>query len=199
MSRRKLQFNEGGYYHVMNRTSSGTELYKDTDDYNLFLEKMYHYANDCKIKIIAISLMPTHYHIVLKQDGEVGVDKFIQRLSISYTWHYRKRYGHHGSIFGGRFNAILISDSHQMRTVCCYVHANSWKARLVDDPLEWEAGNLPLFYNKEFWNNDPDPFLLDAFSSGDKFRDFFHAYLQVNTPVMKPIVYASENYRLDTG
>jgi len=204
MSKRKLQFCKGEYYHVMNRTSSGTELFKDDKDYKLFLEKMYFYAEDCKIRIIAVTLMPTHYHIILKQNNNIGVDKFIHRLSISYTWHYRKRYKHHGSIFGSRFTAVLIVDSQQMRTVCSYVHANAWKAGLVDNPLEWDAGNLSLFYSKDFWDENQDPFLLEAFSSNKDFKNFFNAYLQINPPIIitKKSIFntpKSKTNRLDTG
>ncbi len=184
MSKRKLQFTTGGYYHVMNRTSSGIELFRDKKDYDFFLEKIDYYAVDCQIEIIAKCLMPTHNQILVKQDGEISTNKFIQRLSIAYSWYYRRRYGHHGSIFGGRFKAVEIADRHQMRIVCCYIHANAWKAGLTDNPLDWEAGDLSLFYSEDFWDKNPDPFLSEAFASANEFKKLFEAYLIVHQPTI---------------
>lgn len=188
MSKRKLQFTQGGYYHVMNRTPSGIELFKDKEDYNYFLKLIENYAEDCEIKIITKCLMPTHYHILIRQQGETSVAQFIHRLSIAYCWYYRKRYKHHGSIFGGRFKAIEIVDSNQMRTVCCYIHTNAWKAGLVDNPQEWEAGDLALFSSSYFWENNLDPFLSEAFTSKDHFNAFFKAYMQIHKPTIKQTI-----------
>jgi len=179
MPYRKIEFNKGSYYHVMNRTSSGIELFKDLEDYAVFDERMQYYAKKCDIKIIVKSLMPTHFHFLLKQDGDISLGKFIQRLSISYGRIYHKKYNYHGSLFGHRFKVKEIGDVFHMRTVSCYVCANAWKAGLVDNPLDWPGDDLALFYSDEFWLNNPDKFLLEAFHSKVGFKKQFEAYLKL--------------------
>ncbi len=179
MPRRKIEFTKGGYYHLTNRTSSGELLFREMEDFFIFDMRASAYAEDSNIKIIAQCLMPTHYHLLIRQDGDITATKFIHRLSVSYSKIYKKRHAHHGSLFGSRFSATEINSVIQMYNTCCYLHANSFEAGLVDNPLDWPAGDLSLFYSEEFWAKGTDPALLECFGSLAGFKAAFENYLQI--------------------
>lgn len=194
MSKHRINFQKGGYYHITNRTASGLVLFIDDQDYQAFDRRLEYYAAECNLTIIAKSLMPTHYHLLVRQDGEINPSKFTQKLSISYFKFYTKRYNHHGAIFGQRFKAIEITSVFQMRNTCCYIHANAYKAELVDNPMDWLYGDLALFYNKEFWLKQTDAYLLESFDSLAGFIEAFETYLKAMQLFQAPTFQKKKNY-----
>lgn len=193
MSKLRIDFHKGGYYHITNRTASGLILFNDDQDYQAFDKRLEHYAKECNLTIIVKSLMPTHYHLLVRQDGEVTSSKFTQKLSISYFKFYTKRYNHHGAIFGQRFRAIEITDIFQMRNTCCYIHANAYKAALVDKPIDWQYGDLALFYSEDFWIKQTDEYLLESFGSLEGFTEAFEIYLSAMQLFQSPIIHKQKN------
>lgn len=61
---------ENSYYHVYNRGAGKSEIFKDTQDYNVFLQRLKKYLDPDfkdsfygKIKLLAYCLMPNHIHL----------------------------------------------------------------------------------------------------------------------------------------
>jgi len=175
---KKVQFEKGSYYHLMNRTPSGVLLFRDMDDYILFDKRATAYADECGFVIITRCLMPTHYHFLVRQDGDITPSKFMQKLSISYVNSYRHKYGHHGSLFGHRFGVVEILDRYQMSNTCLYIQVNGYEAGYVENPIDWPAGDLALFMSDKFWQTQTDPYLLDSFGSLEGFKEAYNDYME---------------------
>ena len=87
--------------------------------------------------------MPNHYHFLLRQDSDIPISTFIQRIFNSYTKAYNKKYERSGTLFEGRFKAIHVDKEGYLLHLCKYIHANPVKALLVEAPEEWEFSNYP--------------------------------------------------------
>lgn len=77
------------------------------------------------VNIVAYCLNPNHYHFVLQQVVEKGIEKFMQRLGTGYTMYFNKKNDRSGALFQGRFKAIHISSNAYLLHVSAYVNLNN--------------------------------------------------------------------------
>ncbi|HBB36527.1 MAG: hypothetical protein UX02_C0002G0024 [Candidatus Moranbacteria bacterium GW2011_GWC1_45_18] len=77
------------------------------------------------VDIISYCLMSNHYHFVLKQNVEKGIERFLQKLGTSYTKYFNKKYQRDGSLFQGTFKSSHISSTGLLLRMAVYTSCNS--------------------------------------------------------------------------
>ncbi len=125
------------------------------------------------VEILIFTLMPNHFHLILKQKGERGIIKFMQKLGTGYTNYFNKKYERVGSLFQGRFKAVLISEEAHFIHLPFYIHTNP-----LGSPLGSSTSlNSSLdFLRKYQWSSFPDYIGRKNFpsvTSRELFLDFF--------------------------
>ncbi|MEZ4617747.1 MAG: transposase [Caldilineaceae bacterium] len=68
MPKRKTEFIQGHYYHIFNRGAAQQSIFRREADY-LRKELLKEVAEECEIAVIAYTLLPNHYHWLVRQDG----------------------------------------------------------------------------------------------------------------------------------
>jgi REP element-mobilizing transposase RayT len=91
-----------------------------TSKCDLDLEK----AMDGLVHIIAYCLNPNHFHLILEQVSERGIEKFMQRFGTGYTKYFNNRHERSGALFQGRFKAVHIDSNAQLLHLSVYVNLN---------------------------------------------------------------------------
>lgn len=153
MSTRLTGFVNGEYYHIYNRGNSKMEIFHDQEDYlylqNLFFimnteerfksrfvknEENKNHTTDLLVSLGAYCIMPNHFHILLKQEKENGISKFMQKLSTAYVMYYNKKYKRTGSLFEGKFKSKYVTEDTYLRYLFSYIHMNPLK---ILDP-DWK-------------------------------------------------------------
>lgn len=76
------------------------------------------------VEIVAFCLNPNHYHLIVKQIADKGVEKFMQKLGTSYTMYFNGKYKRSGSLFQGRFKSIHIDSNEYLLHLSAYVNKN---------------------------------------------------------------------------
>lgn len=76
------------------------------------------------VEILLFTLMPNHFHLLLKQKAEGGIVKFMQKLGTGYTNYFNKKYERVGGLFQGRFKAILVNEEAHFMHLPFYIHTN---------------------------------------------------------------------------
>ena len=100
------------------------------------LGKAARYSRELQISVIAYCLMPTHYHFLLRQDGEQPAGLLPQLVFNSYTKAYNKRYSQSGTLFETRYKAKQVESYSYLLNLCCCIHANPVKDQLVAEPQD---------------------------------------------------------------
>ena len=77
------------------------------------------------VDIVSYCLMSNHYHMVLKQRVEKGIEKFLQKLGTSYTKYFNERNKRNGALFQGRFKSSHIKSEGSLSRFSIYVSCNS--------------------------------------------------------------------------
>lgn len=73
------------------------------------------------VTILAYTLMPNHFHLVLKEINEGGVSRFMQKLGNSMTGHFNLKYKESGSLFQGSYKAKCVAEDNYFRYLAAYV------------------------------------------------------------------------------
>ncbi len=179
---KKPKFVENQIYHIFNRGVDKRKTFLNNEDYFRFIHDLfefndkeivsnvfYYFNKQTKemdfqyikekrkprkliVEILIFTLMPNHFHLLLKQKKENGIVKFMQKLGTGYTNYFNKKYKRSGSLFQGRFKAVLVSDEAHLINLPFYIHTN---------PLELNYGSstpidgLNVLENYK-WSSFPD-------------------------------------------
>lgn len=76
------------------------------------------------VDIIAYCLNPNHFHLLVRQVSENGMEKFMQRLGTGYTMFFNHKYERSGTLFQGTFKAIHVESNEYLLHVSAYVNLN---------------------------------------------------------------------------
>ncbi len=90
------------------------------------------------VQIIAYCIMPTHFHLILKQLKDDGISTFVGNFSNSYTRYFNTKYKRRGRLWEDKFKNILIESNEQLLHLTRYIHLNPVTAGLVDDAEKWK-------------------------------------------------------------
>jgi len=77
------------------------------------------------VEIISFCLNANHYHFILEQVSDRGIEKFMHRIATGYTRYFNDKYHRSGSLFQGSFKAYQIKSNSQLLRMSVYVNCNS--------------------------------------------------------------------------
>lgn len=147
---RKIQFVNGEYYHIYNRSVENLPIFQDEEDYLKFKRGLKDFNNKSYyeeravmvrkyglkelssflekvekiVEIVCYCLLPTHFHLILKQLMTNGIPKFLHKIGTSFTNFINKKYGRSGSLFQGPYKAIHIDNNDYLLWLSGYVNGN---------------------------------------------------------------------------
>ena len=149
---RKDPFIIGEYYHLYNRGIDKRVIFKLSRDYERFMILLY-LANSSEsfkldnilnkehktfeeilvldkgeplVSIGAWCLMTNHFHLMVRQEVEGGITKFMKKLGVGYSMFFNIKYQRQGALFGGLFKSKCIkTNDNYMRQLFAYIHLNS--------------------------------------------------------------------------
>ncbi len=153
MAPRKTKFDDGECYHIYNRGVDKRVIFLDDDDHRRFLQSMTefnvvepigsiyektiadktglvgrHASNKAKeaklVDFIAYCLNPNHYHFILEQKIEDGIEKFMHRLGTGYSKYFNHKYKRSGALFQNRFQSIHVDSNEYLLHLSVYVNLN---------------------------------------------------------------------------
>lgn len=88
------------------------------------------------VDILAYALMPNHFHLVLRQKGNDGIETFMRKVATGYSMYFNLKYEHSGVVFQGRYKSAHIDSEPYFRYIFAYVHLNPFE---IQEP-KWEEG-----------------------------------------------------------
>ena len=76
------------------------------------------------VNIVAYCLNLNHYHLLLQQVAEKGIEKFMQRIGTGYTKYFNHKEERSGGLFEGKFQAVHVDSNEYLLHVSVYVNLN---------------------------------------------------------------------------
>ncbi len=133
--------------------------------------------NQKLVEIIAYCLMPTHFHLILKQLADDGIMKFIATIQNSYAKYFNLRHNRKGPLWEGRFKNVLVKTDEQLLHLTRYIHLNPVTANIIHHPEDWEFSSYAEYVSsqkKEKIISNPAP-CLEIIPS--EYKKFVHDHI----------------------
>jgi REP element-mobilizing transposase RayT len=134
----------GNYYHIYNRGINSGDLFKETTNFEYFLN-LFETHIEPIAEVYAWCLMKNHFHFVirLKEIEEIKCKKIIDpsqsfsNLFNAYTKSFNKKYIRTGALFERPFRRILINNQTYLNNAIVYVHNNPVHHLICEHPIEY--------------------------------------------------------------
>lgn len=186
-------FEEDGIYHVFTRGVEKRKIFLDYNDRIRFRLLLLHclpnrsilsFSHAQKLKqkpeltnpgeglvdILAYCLMDNHVHLLLRENVNGGVSKYIQRTLNSYAKYFNMRHDRTGVLFGGRFRSVPVISDEQLLHVSRYIHLNPSEANITKDPFTYPWSSLGQYVGDSKEKFSHADFILGVMGGG--YREF---------------------------
>lgn len=110
-------------YHIMARSISEVNLFKDDDDKKKYLYIIKDNQSIYNFKVYAYCLMDNHLHIVIDSNG-ADISKIMHSINFRYASYFNRKYDRHGHLFQDRFKSKIVHDERYLLTLTAYIHNN---------------------------------------------------------------------------
>ena len=173
---RKLKFEKGCYYHIYNRGVNRQPIFFYNENYSFLLKRIKRYLYRDRQEMIAYCLMPNHYHFLIRQDNDVEISRTIQAIFNSYSKAVNLQIDRSGTLFEGRFKALLIDDETYLLHLCRYIHRNPIDAYppLIKKLEDWRWSNYPEWAGLRKGNLVDHEFIAEYFQKADGYQQFVY-------------------------
>lgn len=180
---RKINFSIGEYYHIYNRGTDKRAIFMDDHDYGRFKALLYvcnsikpvdlnfHFQEgraflelfeiereDTLVDIGIYCPMPNHFHLLIREKIEGGIQKFMLKLMTAYAMYFNKRNERTGGLFEGRFKAKHIDSDEYLKYIFAYGHLNPVS---IIEPKWKEVGIVDRVAAQEYLKNYTHSSYLD--------------------------------------
>ena len=125
-----------GTFHVTSRGVARSTVYRDANDYRLFLVLLRDAVDRWAWDVHALCLMPNHFHLVVATTAP-RLSAGLHRANGVYAQSFNARHERSGHLFGDRFHTKVIRDEEHLRAVCRYVVENPVRAGLCATSADW--------------------------------------------------------------
>jgi putative transposase len=133
----------GMVFHCLNRAVARLTIFEKAADFQAF-ERVIEEAHErLPLRILAYTLMPNHWHLVVWPREDTDVTEFFQWLTVTHTMRWHAHFGTSGSghLYQGRFKSFPVQTDEHLLTVLRYVERNPLRAGLVQRAEQWRWGS----------------------------------------------------------
>lgn len=123
------------------------------------------------VEIICYCLNQNHYHLILKQISERGVERFMQRLGTGHTMYFNKKNKRSGVLFQGGFKSSHIDSNEYLLYLSAYVNGNNFIHGYRKD-FNWPYSSVGEYIGKNKKNLCRKSVILEQFKDIREYEKF---------------------------
>jgi putative transposase len=125
-------------YHVLNRGNGRMRIFHKPADYDAFIVLLTQARAVAAVDILALCLMPNHWHLVLRPRGARDLALFMRWLC---TAHVRRHHAHYqsppGHLYQGRYKSFPVQNDEHLLTLLRYVESNALRTGQAKSAGGW--------------------------------------------------------------
>lgn len=123
MPREARVISSTGQYHIVVKSISEFDLFRDDNDKTRYLETIVRYKIKYGFAIYAYCFMDNHAHYIIDCLG-ADISTVVGGINQSYGHYYNKKYHRQGPVYKDRFHSTPIESDQSMIRVSAYIHNN---------------------------------------------------------------------------
>lgn len=150
---------EGLIYHVINRGNNRQVVFKDSEDFEVFLMTIKKFKEKYRFKLYGYCLMNNHIHLVMEPTVKGTLSKIIQSITLSHIRLYHKKYRTSGHLWQGRFKNPVIEADEYLLECLRYVELNPVKVGVAKAPgaYSYSSFGFHVYGEDKYKILDQDP------------------------------------------
>jgi putative transposase len=156
-------------YHVMCRSISEVDLFRENKDKEHYLNLLKGYQEVFGFKVYAFCVMDNHSHFIIDVNG-ADISKIFHGLNQRYALYYNRKYKRHGHLFQDRFKSVIVDNDQYLITLSGYIHANPLSIEGYNNCAErYEYSSLGIYLgiHKDKYELIDKKFIMSQFSNKD--------------------------------
>lgn len=165
-----------GYYRYSDLPVKFSLYLKLPDNQKSDILKSLEHKNKLEVKLIAFCLMPNHFHLLVRQEKDGGISRFVSNFSNSYCKYFNTKYERVGPLFQGSFKAVRVETDEQLIHLSRYIHLNpvsSCKIKEKDlDDYPWSS--MAQYLGKIDRGITDSSLVMSNFKNAGSYRKFVH-------------------------
>ncbi len=138
MARHRRIFVSGASAHVIKRGHNFGAVFRCRSDYQQFITLMREAALASGVAVHAFTLMTTHIHLLATPTHRLSLPAMMKGCCEQFTPFCNRRYERSGTIWNGRYDALIVDSERYWLTCLRYIERNPVAAGIVNDPSEYE-------------------------------------------------------------
>lgn len=196
---------EGIYSHIYNKGIEARSIFVDEEDYKVFLgflndyltapknpkdlKKSFQVGNRTfkgvphqpknyfkRVELIAYSLVPDCFHLILHQVIKGSLENFIRSLCTRYSIYFNKKYKHTGALFEGPYKSVHIEDGLSLPHLTRHLHHTgnytSYPEYSGKRTTLWVKPEIALSFFKR--GKDSYKYFMDKYEFDQKGKEIHH-------------------------
>jgi putative transposase len=188
-------------YHVLNRANGKAQIFHTPEDYREFEHLLVEANERFTMRILAYTIMPNHWHLLLYPREDRDMPEFMHWLSTTHAALFRNKTQTlgHGHLYQGRYKSFIVDTDAYLLTVLKYIERNPVRAKLSKSPEEWRWGSAYRRINgkkkeKAFLADSPTPLphrYREWINDDEKAEDI----TDIRTSVNRGVPFGGEEFR----
>lgn len=205
MPRRKVVLANNEYYHVYNRSTGAIPIFDKMQsleriisliDYYRYPQELRHskystlpkelkktYETSFRklnptVEMYSFSFMSNHYHLLIKQNSDDGIARFVSNIQNSFAKYFNSRNKRFGSLFQGPFKAKHVDMDSYLLHLSRYIHLNPITSYIIniDELYNYPWTSFPFYINKKTdkVNLINTSFIIKMVGSKSKYKKFVY-------------------------
>lgn len=120
-------------YHVSNYGADNQRVFPSAKYFEAFLEGLGETCSRLNVEVHAYCLLRDEYHLVVKTP-EANLSRFMRQVDGLYTQNYQRMKKSDGSLFRGRYKAVLVQAEKYLLPLTRYLHSQVKPSELLTYP-----------------------------------------------------------------
>jgi REP element-mobilizing transposase RayT len=113
---------KGAVYFVTARGSESGPIFKDKDDYKMYLELVSKYKGQHRFKLFSYNMLPDRIELLIETGDDASISEIMHDLNSLYTKYFNGRYQKRGHLFESRFRSVLVEKANHLLEVTRHMH-----------------------------------------------------------------------------
>jgi len=124
-------------HHITQRGNNRIDIFFDDNDRIYYLQTLFKYSLEFKLKIWAYCLMSNRVHLLAVPEYQYSMAQGIGRTNLIYTQYVNKKYNRGGRLWQNRFFSCPVDKEQYLWSVARHIETNPLRAQLVKQPCDY--------------------------------------------------------------
>ena len=114
---------KGAIHHVMVRSISEVDMFKEEADKYEYIKILKEYKELYRFNLYGYCFMDNHAHLMINANG-ADISKIMHGINFKFAQYFNRKHGRHGHLFQDRFKSKVVEDINYLYALSAYIHNN---------------------------------------------------------------------------